>query len=94
MLYTGMTNDLAQRMTEHYLNRGNSKTFPGRYYCYQLVYFEEHQWVQEALAREKQIKGWTRKKKLALITQDNPGLRFLNSSIMDNWPPKYGTVRE
>ncbi|MCB0487947.1 MAG: GIY-YIG nuclease family protein [Cyclobacteriaceae bacterium] len=94
VLYTGMTNDITQRITEHYLNRGKLKTFAGRYYCYQLIYFEEFQWVQDAQAREKQIKGWTRKKKLDLIKQNNPNLNFLNSSIMDNWPPKDGSIRE
>lgn len=43
VLYTGMTNDLAQRVIEHYLNRGQHKTFVGRYYCYLLVYYEEYQ---------------------------------------------------
>ena len=41
-LYTGFTNNLQRRMREHFLNRGKSKTFAGRYYCYNLVYFEEY----------------------------------------------------
>jgi len=80
-------------MVEHYLNRGKTKTFAGRYYCYDLVYYEEYQWAEEALAREKQIKGWSRKKKLDLIRQDNPTLNSLNISILDNWPPKDGSSR-
>jgi len=93
VLYTGMTNDLAQRMIEHYLNRGKSKTFAGRYYCYLLVYYEEFEWVQDALAREKEIKGWVREKKLKLIREANPSLNFLNASIMDIWPPNDGSIR-
>lgn len=93
VLYTGMTNDLAQRIIEHYLNRGNKKTFAGKYYCYFLIYFEEYQWVQDAQAREKEIKGWARAKKLDLIKQYNPKLKFLNGSIMDIWPPNDGSHR-
>ncbi|MFZ1808514.1 MAG: GIY-YIG nuclease family protein [Cyclobacteriaceae bacterium] len=93
VLYTGMTNDLAQRMVEHYLNRGQPKTFAGRYYCYLLVYYEEFQWVQDALAREKEIKGWTRNKKLKLILETNPSMNFLNASIMGIWPPNDGSIR-
>ncbi len=93
VLYTGMTNDLAQRIVEHYLNRGHTKTFAGRYYCYLLVYYEEYQWVQDAMAREKEIKGWTRNKKLKLIQETNPSLNFLNTPIMDIWPPNDGSVR-
>ena len=40
VLYTGMTNDLSVRVQQHYENRGNKKTFAGRYYCYKLLYFE------------------------------------------------------
>lgn len=93
VLYTGMTNDLAQRVIEHYLNRGQHKTFAGRYYCYLLVYYEEYQWVQDTMAREKEIKGWTREKKLKLIQETNPSLNFLNAAIMDIWPPNDGSIR-
>ena len=88
VLYTGMTNDLGQRMIEHYLNRGKKKTFAGRYFCYLLLYWENFQWVQDAKARERQIKGWTRAKKLELIKSQNPMLHTLNLSIIPNWPPK------
>ena len=88
VLYTGVTNDLAQRITEHYLNRGDPKTFAGRYYCFQLIHWEYFKYVNSAIAREKEIKGWSRKKKLDLIKRDNPQLHFLNASIMDQWPPK------
>lgn len=70
VLYTGVTNSLSRRMTEHYLNRGKRKTFAGRFYCYCLVYWEDFQWIQDVIAREKEIKGWVREKKLELIKKD------------------------
>ncbi len=88
VFYTGFTNDLAQRLTEHYINKGNFKTFAGRYYCYHLLHYENYQYVNDAIAREKEIKGWRREKKIALIRSINPDLQFLNKDIMD-WPPKY-----
>ena len=93
VLYTGMTNDLEQRIIEHYLNRGNSKTFAGKYFCYGLVYWEDFLWVQDAIAREKEIKGWVRKKKLELIKKNNPQLDFLNVGVVSNWPPKDASLR-
>ena len=86
-IYVGMTNTLTQRLIEHYLNRGKPKTFAGRYYCYNLIYFEDHQYVDNAIAREKEIKGWSRKKKEQLIAEKNPKWTFLNREIME-WPPK------
>ncbi|WP_370513156.1 GIY-YIG nuclease family protein [Fulvivirga sp. M361] len=86
VLYTGMTNDLASRIIEHYLNRGHSKTFAGRYFCYHLIYFEGHHTEMGAIEREKEIKNWTRAKKEALIATQNPDWYFLNNEITD-WPP-------
>ena len=54
VLYVGVTNDLSRRLIEHYANRGKPETFPGRYYCYNLVYYEWYQYVLNALAREKE----------------------------------------
>lgn len=93
VLYTGVTNNLAQRIAEHYLNRGNSKTFAGKYYCYELIYWEHFQYINDAIAREKEIKGWSRKKKLTLIQSNNPNLLFLNGSVSDFWPPKDASLR-
>ncbi len=86
VLYTGFTNNLEQRLVEHYMNRGKKKTFAGRYYCYYLLYYEVHQYVYNAMDREKEIKGWTRAKKLDLIKLENEKLLFLNKELMD-WPP-------
>jgi putative endonuclease len=85
-LYTGMTNDLEQRIVEHYLSRGNRSTFAGRYYCYYLLYFERFPTPSMAIEREKEIKDWRRSMKEQLINDFNPEWKFLNTEIMD-WPP-------
>ncbi|WP_375560915.1 GIY-YIG nuclease family protein [Bernardetia sp. OM2101] len=82
-LYTGVTNDLVRRLQEHYDNSGQKQTFAGRYYCYNLIYWEHFQWIQDAIDREKEIKGWRREKKEALINEMNPKWRFLNNDIQD-----------
>jgi len=69
-LYTGVTNDLERRVQEH-----KQKLVPGfttKYNIGRLVYFEPSQDIQAAIAREKQIKGWLRRKKIALIEAVNP----------------------
>jgi putative endonuclease len=69
-LYTGVTNNLERRVYEH---KNKLVTgFTSKYNITQLVYYEETNDVQEALLREKQIKGWLRSKKIALIESINP----------------------
>jgi putative endonuclease len=85
-LYVGMTNNLEQRIIEHYLNRGNPKTHAGKYYCYCLLYYEEHKYVNNAIAREKEIKKWRREKKAHLINTFNPLRRSLNAELFGKWP--------
>jgi putative endonuclease len=78
-LYTGVTNDLRRRVQEH-----KRKLVPGftqRYNITQLVYYEETPDVRAAITREKQIKGWLRAKKIALVESMNPGWRDLS----DEW---------
>lgn len=72
VLYTGVTNDLAGRLSQHYKQRGLKETFAGRNYCFNLLYWERHGFVQHAIEREKELKGWSRKKKIALIERFNP----------------------
>jgi putative endonuclease len=70
MLYVGVTNDLDRRIWQH-----KKKLIPGftaRYGIDSLVYFETYSKVEAALAREKELKGWLRRKKVALITKSNP----------------------
>jgi len=55
VLYTGVTNDLSQRLIEHWVNKGQPKTFAGKYYCYNLIYYEEFRYINDAIAREKEI---------------------------------------
>ena len=69
-LYTGVTNDLVRRVAEH--RAGTSNTFIGRYKVTRLIYCEETTDIRDAIQREKQIKGWARKKKLELIATVNP----------------------
>ena len=70
MLYVGFTNDLQRRLYEH--RRKLIAGYTQHYNISRLVYFETTPNVSAAIAREKQIKGWTRAKKLALIETSNP----------------------
>jgi len=77
--YIGMTNNLGLRLTQHKENIVNgTKTFASRYFLENLVYYEKFTWVQEAIAREKELKGWRRDKKLALIRSFNKEFEFLD----------------
>jgi putative endonuclease len=69
-LYIGMTNDLEVRVRQHKL--GEIEGFSKQYGCTRLVYYEVFQEVRRAIAREKQLKGWRRSKKRALIESMNP----------------------
>ena len=80
-LYTGVTNDLYTRLQYHLAESGKKKTFAGRYQCVYLIYWELHNDINYAIEREKQIKGWTRAKKEALIASTNPNWVFLNNEI-------------
>ena len=73
-LYTGITNDVIKRAFQHKNGWGR---FTSMYHCTWLVYFECFDLVTEAIVREKQIKGWTRAKKIALIKTMNPQWRDL-----------------
>lgn len=78
VLYTGVTNNLSRRLNEHQENITlHKKTFAARYNVCYLVHFETFSWIQDAIAREKTIKGWTRAKKLELIRSTNPKMEFL-----------------
>jgi putative endonuclease len=81
VLYVGVTNDLTRRLYEHTENKGNKNTFAGKYYCFNLVYFEHFTHINYAIAREKEIKKWRREKKELLIATVNPEWRFLNDEV-------------
>jgi putative endonuclease len=75
-LYTGVTNDLMRRVYEH--KNKLIKGFTSRYNIQYLVYYESTSNVYSALEREKQIKGWLRKKKIAVIDSVNPEWKDLS----------------
>ena len=75
-LYTGVTNDLIRRVYEH--KNKMVEGFTKKYNIMKLVYFEETSDVQAAIEREKQIKGWLRSKKIALIESKNPEWKDLS----------------
>ena len=68
-LYIGVTDDLSRRVLEH--KSGNGSAFTSKYQCHKLVYFESFSDINQAIAREKQLKGWRRERKEALIDSIN-----------------------
>jgi len=70
VLYTGVTNDLDRRVEEHRSPANHG--FTARYRVHKLVYYEEYDDIEEAILREKQIKGGSRQKKIDLINEMNP----------------------
>lgn len=72
--YTGVTNNIQRRIKEHYENRGKFKTFAGRYFCYELIYYESYHFINEAIDREKEIKDLSRASKIELVRTFNPKL--------------------
>ena len=81
VLYTGVTNDLVRRVYEH-KNHFDKDSFTAKYAVTQLVYYEETSDVHAAIAREKQIKSWSRMKKFFLIREKNPAMEDLYPAIL------------
>ena len=71
VLYTGVTSNLIRRIYEH-KNHADPKSFTAKYKLHKLVHFEETSDIHSALEREKQIKSWSRDKKIALVYESNP----------------------
>ncbi len=80
VLYTGVTNNLKIRLWQH-KNESSKKTFTSRYRVYYLLYYEHFNYINNAIKREKQIKGWARNKKEDLINSFNPSWAFLNEGV-------------
>ena len=80
VLYVGVTSDLMGRMNKYIT--GETKGFAYKYNCFHLIYFEGFQYIEHAIKREKEIKGWRRSKKEALINSLNPEWKFLNDEIL------------
>ncbi len=79
VIYTGVTNDLERRVSEHKLKQ-HPKSFTRRYNIFRLVYYETYGQINEAIAREKRIKKWKRQWKIVLIEKENPEWRDLSQS--------------
>jgi putative endonuclease len=79
-LYTGVTSNLPQRAWQH--REGVVRGFTSQYGCKSLVWYELHATMPNAISREKQIKGGSRKKKLALIESTNPSWRDLFDELI------------
>ncbi|UAB83020.1 GIY-YIG nuclease family protein [Zunongwangia sp. SCSIO 43204] len=75
VFYTGVTNDLRRRISEH--NNGTGSIFTEKYKTKDLIYFEEFNDFNHAIAREKQLKNWKKEWKLNLIKSLNPKLQTL-----------------
>ena len=81
VLYTGVTNDLEQRLAEH--RHGTNDGFSKQYKTHKLVYYSTFRYIQDAIAYEKKIKGWTRSKKNELIEETNPYWKDLSADWLD-----------
>jgi putative endonuclease len=80
-LYVGMTEDIGKRVVRH--KKGKGSKFVKKYNIQRLVYFEKANDYREACSRERQLKWWKRKWKLALIEQMNPEWKDLREEILD-----------
>jgi putative endonuclease len=79
VLYVGVTNNLQSRIYDH--KHKTYKGFTAKYECNKLVYYEEFQWIQDAIAREKQLKAGSRQEKIDLIIAAKP----LWKDLSDGW---------
>jgi len=77
--YIGFTNDIIRRIIEHKYGFGSK--FAKMYNLQYLIYFEEYQYADEAITREKELKGWIRKKKIELIKKINPKMNDLSEKL-------------
>ena len=76
VIYTGVTNDLEVRLYQH--RTANDNSFASQYRTRRLVYFEHYTRIDDAIAREKQLKGWRRDRKIGLIESMNPDWKDLS----------------
>ncbi len=77
--YIGMTSNLSERLKRHHNNIvEGKKTFAAKYNLEFLVYYEKFTWVQQAILREKELKGWKRERKIDFIRSFNFDFEFLN----------------
>jgi len=86
-LYIGVTGDLRRRIFQHKWKEFDG--FSSRYNCDRLIWFEHYQEIGLAIAREKQLKGWSRRKKIVLIERMNPSWADLSRGWFDCEPRDY-----
>ena len=79
VLYVGVTTSLSRRMKEH---AAGQSAFTRRYNVHKLIYVEEYSVIRDAIAREKQIKSWSRKRKMELVDSRNPLWKALSNGIV------------
>ncbi len=81
-LYTGVTSDLKKRVFQH-IHKLNPESFTSKYNLDKLVYYEVFHNIEDAIAREKQLKGGSRKTKINLINTLNPSWKDLYVEVQD-----------
>ena len=81
VLYIGLTNSLSRRIWQH--RNGTGANFPAAYQCKKLIYYEHYSNVHEAIARESQLKRWSRAKKVTLINRLNPRWLDLGADVLE-----------
>src|ERR1700760_4983686 len=79
VFYIGVTSNIEERVWQH--KQKVYKGFTSKYECNKLVYYEKFQWIQDAITREKQLKGGSRQKKIDLVNSLNPEW----SDLSDGW---------
>jgi putative endonuclease len=84
VMYVGVTNNLENRVAEHRSGKGSA--FTQRYWVHTLVHAEEYRYIEDAISREKEFKGWRRSKKDALVEATNPSWAdlFETMVVMDS----------
>ena len=80
VLYVGVTNRLSRRTWEH--REGSSNGFAATYQCTKLIYYEWYRDIRDAIARESQLKKWSRAEKMTLINRLNPSWRDLGAGVL------------
>jgi len=87
-LYIGITSDIYIRVQQH--KNGTFEGFSKEHNCTHLLYYEQHEDITQSIAREKQLKGWRREKKLNLIRAQNPHFK----DLAETWGWKLITANE
>jgi putative endonuclease len=90
-LYVGVTNSARNRSSQH--KGGIGSEFTRKYKVDRLVYYERFQYVSNAIARETQVKGWRRSRKIALIESLNPSWRDLSRDFAKEFTPSEVLIR-